>query len=681
MSELVSGQMFDKHIVSRVNLPTNFWTRPFTCAPGFNYGLFRKTSAGLEFISSYGPNERVKLRNDEELYRVPIGEAIRHIDRKTYGFIDGTIIELEAQLDIAISDPARVLRLAVQNEFDDPLQSLETDVRHIIAREMSSLSYDRVFLPEGKEINLDVNRYAVDIKQGIPSDKYGLTITDVQVRRYLPAELKKRWEDDIASWQTARRNADELLKRRESIDISRETANIEVTTAQIEAERRQQLRAITEEEEDHATHREWEQEDKRLDRQQQLRQGDLQGQQNIERSEVQHDIDIRRTRADAERDEERTQTDFRFDQQRSEQTHQLLQEAERRAYERRAQLADLQHQVSANSWQVQIEDARRRQEELEKNHQLQLRRIEEQTRLQLELLESNQKLLLTSQQNNAELAHQFRVLDYQQKELDLQLEHERRSNRNAIELQAAEARIEMGKQLVKARVRILEKVAEGDVDLPIEQLAQLVEIDPISDRTISVQHISDLVDSLAQYLEGGGSEKIRTALSLLSGSQRPALSSNEIKEEPRRIVDSSLAAKPDLHHFTHIRFPEKCILNRAAFLSVQLTLLAQSEVDVVDKTDPKLVKPVAINTTPNLAERTQQKVALNVMVSAPTFTVDKSGRVLIVPFEADSEILKFELRGRELGQQIVEVEFFHGSNRVGYVVIETEVVDSSVGKQ
>lgn len=128
---------------------------------------------------------------------------------------------------------------------------------------------------------------------------------------------------------------------------------------------------------------------------------------------------------------------------------------------------------------------------------------------------------------------------------------------------------------------------------------------------------------------------------------------------------------PTLRRFTDIRFPEQCKIYEPVQLSVQLTLNpAQIEVGILPPTELELTPAV---------EELQRKelVELTVVVSADNFEIDRRWQKILVPFDEDSEKIVFELIGQELGPQIVEIEFYQGTARVGYVVAETRVVDST----
>jgi hypothetical protein len=68
-----------------------------------------------------------------------------------------------------------------------------------------------------------------------------------------------------------------------------------------------------------------------------------------------------------------------------------------------------------------------------------------------------------------------------------------------------------------------------------------------------------------------------------------------------------------------------------------------------------------------------QGVTISVQVTAENFIVKQRGQKMIISGNKDSEEIIFELTPIELGEQIIEVEFFHECARVGYVIVTTNV--------
>jgi len=127
--------------------------------------------------------------------------------------------------------------------------------------------------------------------------------------------------------------------------------------------------------------------------------------------------------------------------------------------------------------------------------------------------------------------------------------------------------------------------------------------------------------------------------------------------------------------FTDVRFPEKCRIHQPVQLRVQLTLGAPKKGARIPPEMPRPLPPTKVAVEPTAGEIEERKIDLLVIVSAAGFDIDQRWRKLSVPFGQDSEIMQFELVGHMLGSHIVEVEFYHSTVRVGYVVVETQVVD------
>jgi serine/threonine protein kinase len=143
----------------------------------------------------------------------------------------------------------------------------------------------------------------------------------------------------------------------------------------------------------------------------------------------------------------------------------------------------------------------------------------------------------------------------------------------------------------------------------------------------------------------------------------------------RRDEASRRRTSLPLRRFTDIRYPEQCKIYQPVHLSIQLTLKpVQTEMDISSEV-PSPLPPTEVTVEPTINEIQERQVELIVFVSADTFETDRRWRRLSMPFSRDSEMITFELIPQKLGLQIFEIEFFHGTSRVGYVVAETQVVD------
>jgi SOS-response transcriptional repressor LexA len=127
--------------------------------------------------------------------------------------------------------------------------------------------------------------------------------------------------------------------------------------------------------------------------------------------------------------------------------------------------------------------------------------------------------------------------------------------------------------------------------------------------------------------------------------------------KPQPVLKPRPRIEVQQRRFTDIRFPEQCRINQPVHLSIQLTVDSMTR------------------------GGREGQAELIVFVSADSFEIDRRWQKLSVPFGQDSEKVEFELVGQKLGTQIIEIEFFHGTARVGYIVVETRVVDGYTSGQ
>ena len=518
-------------------------SRSFRCPHGFTYSVFRQTSAGPEFIQSYGPNESGNLNKDEEIHRIPIGGAPqRYMYREPYSLVDGTILELEIELFVLVADGARVTRLVVQ-DHQDPLKRLRDDIRWLLEAEVGQYDYSRIFFPKTKDIKLDTRGYGEKIKQKARTGDYGLDLTEVRIHVSLPPDLKKRWEADIAEWQQATISdieKEKIEKRRREQELRKDIAQLDIAASKLEAELDHQLEGIKHEQEDQEAQRIQTKDDKARERERQLRWDEEAARQLEIRSETEQQIAVAQLEQRADLDKRKKADDFDLDREAIRQRHQLRLEYERKAQERKAQIETLQHQVSTDSLMAQLQQARRKQEELDKIHQLRLQQLEEWQKLrydealarqslQIKLFEEEQRRQLTSAQQKADLGHQYELLGYEEKRTQHEIRVERAHQMNEeIHLQRL-ARIELGKELIRARLALIDRISTGESQLRPEEIRQLVGIDPMNDREMTPERIASFMEALNEFLNEGGVEKVREALTQLSALNRPALTEGEDK--------------------------------------------------------------------------------------------------------------------------------------------------------
>ncbi|WP_430013328.1 CHAT domain-containing protein [Microcystis ichthyoblabe FBCC-A1114] len=115
-----------------------------------------------------------------------------------------------------------------------------------------------------------------------------------------------------------------------------------------------------------------------------------------------------------------------------------------------------------------------------------------------------------------------------------------------------------------------------------------------------------------------------------------------------------------IERHTRIEFPSGCVLEQKVDLKIQLT----EEIPKFTRVLEKILLTVGRNT---------KQVELNVKVTAPAFAIRPYQQQLTVPVKGDSNEVIFTLVPLERGEQVIEIEFFRGATRVGYVIVQTYV--------
>ncbi|WP_287661153.1 CHAT domain-containing protein [Microcystis sp. M049S2] len=122
-----------------------------------------------------------------------------------------------------------------------------------------------------------------------------------------------------------------------------------------------------------------------------------------------------------------------------------------------------------------------------------------------------------------------------------------------------------------------------------------------------------------------------------------------------------------IQRHTRIEFPSGCVLEQKVDLKIQLT----QEIPKFTRVPEKIWLTVGLNT---------KQVKLNVKVTAPAFAIRPYQQQLTVPVKGDSNEVIFTLVPLERGEQVIEIEFFRGATRVGYVIVQTNVTFYSYNK-
>lgn len=128
-------------------------------------------------------------------------------------------------------------------------------------------------------------------------------------------------------------------------------------------------------------------------------------------------------------------------------------------------------------------------------------------------------------------------------------------------------------------------------------------------------------------------------------------------KQPKPLPSSNSVT---IQRHTRIEFPSECVLEQKAELKIQLT----QEIPEFTRVQEKILLTVGRNT---------KQVKLNVKVTAPAFAIRPYQQQLTVPVKGDSNEVIFTLVPLERGEQVIEIEFFRGATRVGYVIVLTYV--------
>jgi hypothetical protein len=123
-------------------------------------------------------------------------------------------------------------------------------------------------------------------------------------------------------------------------------------------------------------------------------------------------------------------------------------------------------------------------------------------------------------------------------------------------------------------------------------------------------------------------------------------------------------------YLTDIRLPIQSKVNQPIRLTIQLT------VNPIQSKDEEQLSPKEMTVEPTAEELKGEQIELLAFVWAKKFEIDHRSVKLTIPLGRDSNKVEFELVGREEGTWPVEIEFFHGSARIGYVVAWTKVVET-----
>lgn len=115
-----------------------------------------------------------------------------------------------------------------------------------------------------------------------------------------------------------------------------------------------------------------------------------------------------------------------------------------------------------------------------------------------------------------------------------------------------------------------------------------------------------------------------------------------------------------VERYTRILFPALCKLNERVQLRIQLT----KKIPTVTRILKKLSLQIGLDV---------EVVQLTVIVTAPGFAIRPAQQQLLMRIDQNSNEVVFDLFAAEEGEQVVEIEFFYESKRVGHALVHTHV--------
>lgn len=206
-----------------------------------------------------------------------------------------------------------------------------------------------------------------------------------------------------------------------------------------------------------------------------------------------------------------------------------------------------------------------------------------------------------------------------------------------------------------------------DRDPALEQAELRKHIDRLSDYIGSSAYRLDELVSRVQKIPEDDDQAISEFLQQMVYAAMPLL------EPTNTETDDFLVQR-----HTDVRLPQKCRLGSRAALLVGVRLspiFLQAEGPYA----PRSANVAVLNLMASAEEMDERGIEITVMVYATGFEMAQPWRVIEVPFEGEAEAVEFVLTPVMVGEQVVEVEFLHGTARVAYVVVETEVVNDDAG--
>jgi CheY-like chemotaxis protein len=211
----------------------------------------------------------------------------------------------------------------------------------------------------------------------------------------------------------------------------------------------------------------------------------------------------------------------------------------------------------------------------------------------------------------------------------------------------------------KEDTTIVEKVKElGAYDCISKNLIGKNYLDEVTNRISCFSRHPDPSDQLSKINTDSNTSVIfnkkkdfnpatRKIQNFLKELEETTLALIEAIEERVIEIPSSNMGTTEQH--TRIEFPAECIVKTPTKLVIQIPQQSHS---VESELEPAI---------------------LYIQLTAENFSAEQKRQRLIVPVNEKSEEIIFELTPTEVGEQMVEIEFFHKCSRVGYAIAKTNV--------
>lgn len=211
---------------------------------------------------------------------------------------------------------------------------------------------------------------------------------------------------------------------------------------------------------------------------------------------------------------------------------------------------------------------------------------------------------------------------------------------------------EVQNELIKGLSK--QKISESDIYMggvhAMRSVASSIDSSVFYMRRTS-DHSKEVYMELMELLKEAGDDERAALLEKFIVEERlPAKKRKAIKKTPTVRVE----------RYTHVDFPNQCALETKVDLRIQLTKTPPAKTRTRKKLKIDVARPV-------------KNIKIEINVTAPAFAMQERRKLMSMSVSKDSEEITFTLIPLELGEQVIEVEFFYESLRVGYILVKTRV--------